>query len=172
VRNSAVLLVILAALILGACGGGGSSSGSGESTTAASGGNAPGGATEVSGPEEAWAKEVTAVMSRFEDEVSARAVEQINSASSQPLLEPLFRTYSANLAALARQVEATHAPAACLAARQKLTDLSDHLSRLNKLLGRQRKLDEDEYTGLVVETRIKISHVGGELTRLVSKPHC
>jgi hypothetical protein len=77
VRKAAALSLALALVVAG-CGGSGSSS-SGSTTRSGTSGD----------PEAVWAKEVQAVMSSFENNVSATIIEQINETSSHLLLEPL-----------------------------------------------------------------------------------
>ena len=85
VRKVALIPLILIVLLVAACGGGSGSSASTESSGSA---------------EAAWAKEVQSVLSHFENHVSSRFVESINTSSAQHLLEPLYRAYAIHLAKL------------------------------------------------------------------------
>ena len=158
-----ILLALL--LIAAGCGGGSSSSGgsSGSSTSAEA---------ASSGPEAAWAKEVTKVMSHFENHVSAQATENINTTYRQPLLEPLYRSYAIELAKLTDQLEATDAPAACAAVQKQMVDDGRAIAQLTKQLGHQGEKNEGDYAAFAQVQRIKIRRYGGDLTKLSFEPSC
>jgi hypothetical protein len=160
-------IVVVAALLVAGCGGGsGSSSGGGGAagTTAGEGTGA--------GASAAWEKEVTDVMSDFENEVSARAVEEINTTTAQRLLEPLYRNYAADLEKLSDHLEATKAPAACAAVQKKIVEDGRADAQLTRQLSHRREMDEEEYVSFAALQREKISKYGGELTELTADPGC
>jgi hypothetical protein len=159
VRKFALIPLLLLALALAACGGGGSSSSSGSGSS----GNSE---------EAAWAKEVTAVISHFENKTSAQMVESISTSSSQPLLEPLYRTYGGFLTLLAEELEATKAPEECVTARTKIASAGRQVAKLNKELGEQQNLSQEEFSMLVERQGVKISKAGHEFTTLIAKPSC
>jgi hypothetical protein len=111
-------------------------------------------------------------MSGFENEVSAREVEAINTTSSHFMLEPLYRTYSIDLGTLAAKLEATDAPAACVPLRRRIVADGRRLSRLAGELSGQRHLSEEEFALMVEEQRDKIAKVGGDLAKLTAEPRC
>jgi hypothetical protein len=152
---------LLIALVLAGCGGGSSSSLS----------SAPSGAP-VDSAEAAWAKEVQAVMRKFENNVSATMVESISTSSAQQLLEPLYRSYAVYLARLATELEATKAPQACVPVRKKMAAAGRRYAELHKELGEGQGLSQDEYSLLVEKTRVKLGKYGSELTSLTAKPTC
>jgi hypothetical protein len=164
---AAVLLTALVALLIGGCGGGsGSSSGSGTgSGTTAGEGTAPSASA-------AWEKELTGVMTEFENEVSAHAVEEINTTTAQQLLEPLYRNYAADLETLSDHLEATKPPAACAAVQKKIVEDSRADAQLTKQLSHRREMGEEEYAGFAAVQREKIKRYGGELTELTADPGC
>jgi hypothetical protein len=157
-----VLPMVLLALGLAACGGGGSSS---SGTTSASADAAP-------APETAWAKEVERVMRRFENQVSARATEQIHTTSSQPLVEPMYRAYGAALTKLGDDLEATEAPPACVALRKQMAEDAHALGQLTTKLGHEGQVDQEEFSALVVQQQAKMHRYGRDLTAITYKPRC
>jgi hypothetical protein len=154
VRKVALIPLILIALLVAGCGGG---SGSTESSSSA---------------EAAWAKEVQAVLSHFENHVSSRFVESISTSSAQHLLEPLYRAYAIHLAKLTQELEATKAPAACVATRKKIAADARRVTELNQELGHQQHLGEDHFAILVEKQRSKLSRYGSELAELGANPTC
>jgi hypothetical protein len=162
VRRSApgAAALVLGALVLTACGGGSGSTGS-------SSGGSP-----ATSAEAAWAKEVRAVMSYFENNVSAQVMPQIQDTYNQLLLEPLYRTYSGDLAKLARKLGATDAPPACVALRDQLTGDARRLAATTKALSDQRNLSEEEFGELLRKQGEKLSKYGGRLTALAAELHC
>jgi hypothetical protein len=170
VRKSAVLLLLLAALLLSACGGGSSSS-SGSSTTAADTGAAAGESAKATTPEEVWAKEVEGVMRRFENS-SADSVALMHTNVSQLNLEPTYTTYSAELAKLGKDLEATKPPAECEHLVQRMGALSRKVSDILGVLAHQPQLSPEEYSALVFQQRYKFAHVGQKLTTITIEPHC
>jgi hypothetical protein len=157
-------LLLLSVLALAACGGGGSSSGSGstESTVTAGAGT----------PEGAWAKEVKGVMSEFENSVSAQLTEEISTAQSQNLLEPLYATYAVDLAVLSRKLDKTKAPKQCAALHTKMVGLTKEAAELTKKLGEQSKLSQTEYSFKVTEEGQRFNKIGEQLGKLTLKPKC
>jgi hypothetical protein len=111
-------------------------------------------------------------MSKFENNVSARAVEAISTSSSQGLLEPLYRTYALHLTGLAVELEATKAPPACVAARKKIATAAHRVAQLNKDLGEQANLSQEKFSFLVEEQGVKIRQAGHVFTVLVADPSC
>jgi hypothetical protein len=160
VRKAALIPLLLIALVLAACGGGGSSSSGSTSSS------------NADSAEAAWAKEVRSVMSEFENDVSAAMVESLSTSSSQPLLEPLYRAYGIDLARLAAKLEATQAPQACVAARQKIAAGAHRVAQLNKELGEQKNLSQEKFSFLVEEQGVKIHAAGRAFTSLIAKPSC
>ncbi len=160
-------LLLVAVLALAACGGGGSSSSGG--TT--SGGSGSGESTAAS-PEAAWANEITAVMTEFENKVTPTVVEPIHTSTSQQHLEPLYATYSIDLSVLAKKLEKTDAPAACVALRKKMADDVKQGAVLTKSLTKQFKLSPEQYTQRAYEKGLKIDKFGHNLGTLTAAPHC
>lgn len=160
-RNAYLVPLILLALALGlaACGGGSGSSG----TTTGSDGPSP---------ETVWAKEVEKVMRRFENQVSARAAEQIHTTSSQQLVEPMYRSYGAALTKLGDELEATDAPAACLALRKQMGDDAHSLGQLTTKLGHEGQVDQEEFSALVVVQETRLHRYGHDLTEITYRPRC
>jgi hypothetical protein len=158
VRKAALVALVLGSLVLAACGG----SSGGSSSSESSGGSA----------EAAWAKEIQSVMTHFENHVSSRFVESISTSSSQHLLEPLYRAYAIHLAKLAKELEVTKAPAACVPVRKKLAADARRVTELNKGLGHQQDLGEDRFAILVEKQGRKLSKYGSELAELSAVPSC
>lgn len=156
-----LLPLILLALGLAACGGGSGSSASPTTSAAA-----------VPSAETAWGKEVEAVMRRFENQVSANATEQIHTTSSQPLLEPLYRSYGAALTKLGEELEATHAPQACVALRKQMAADAHALGQLTTKLGHEGQVDQDEFSSLVIVQQSRLHRYGRDLTEITYEPHC
>ncbi len=161
-RKALTLPLILLALVVGlaACGGGGSSS-SGTTTVA-----------DGPSPESTWGKEVEKVMRRFENQVSARATEQIHTTSSQQLVEPMYRAYGAALTKLGDELEATRAPAACVALRKQMSDDAHALGQLTTKLGHEGQVDQEEFSALVVVQESRLHRYGRDLTEITYRPHC
>lgn len=155
-----ISLLLVAVLALSACGGGGSSS-SGTTTSSGS-----------ASPEAAWAKEITALMSEFENKVSATLTEQINTSTSQPILEPLYVTYSINLSVLAKKLEKTKAPKACVAVRAQMVKYTLQVAALANELGHQSHLSPEAYAQKGRELGLKIDKIGRRLGALTAKPKC
>jgi hypothetical protein len=159
VRKALVFPLILLALGLAACGGGGSSS---SGTT--------GGAAAAS-PEAAWAKEVEAVMRKFEN-AQAQEIEQIHTSTSQARLEPLYRTYGAALAKLGKELEATKAPSQCTALQKKMGEDAAALAQLHTKLGHEGHFNAEEFSALVAVQESRIHRYGRDLTEISYRPHC
>ena len=167
-RKVALISLLLAAVLaLAACGGGGSSSG-GSSTTGGSGGAA----SSAASPEAAWAKEVTDVMTEFENKVTPTVIEPIHTSTSQQHLEPLYSTYSIDLSILAKKLEGTNAPAACVAVRKKMAGYTRQVAVLTKTLSGQSKLNPEQYAAKGYQQGLKIDKLGHALGALTAEPKC
>ena len=167
-KATLISLLLVAVLALAACGGGGSSS---------SGGSTSGGSTaEVSkaaaSPEEAWAEEVTAVMTEFENKVTPTVIEPIHTSTAQFHLEPLYGTYSIDLSVLAKKLEGTKAPAACVANRKKMASITSQVAALTKTLASNPKLNAEQYSAKAYEKGLKIDKLGHTLGALTAEPSC
>jgi len=164
VRKALLLPLALLAIALGlaACGGGGSSS---------SGTTGGGSGSGASGPEAAWGKEVEGVMRAFENQ-QAQEIEQIHTSTSQARLEPMYRDYGAALAKLGKDLEATKAPAACVALRKKMGEDAAALAQLHTKLGHEGNVDPEEFSALVAVQESRIHRYGGDLTKITYRPHC
>jgi hypothetical protein len=132
------LLASVVALLIAGCGGAsGSSSASGTAAgTTAGEGAAPSASA-------AWEKELTGVMTDFENEVSAHAVEEINTTTAQQLLEPLYRNYAEDLETLSDHLEATKPPPACAAVQKKIVEDGRADAQLTKQLSHRREMSEN-----------------------------
>ena len=111
-------------------------------------------------------------MRGFENHVSARAVEAINSTAAQHLLEPLYRAYGAELTKLGSKLEAADAPAACTAMRKQMAKDADALGQLTTQLGRESQADEGEFASLVRIQESRTTRYGRDLTEISAEPHC
>jgi hypothetical protein len=176
VRKAALIsLLLVAVLALAACGGGGSSTAGGSSTT--SGGTASGEGTAAespatASPEEAWANEITEVMTEFENTVTPTVIEPIHTSTSKQHLEPLYEVYSADLKVLAKKLEGTKAPTACVALRKKMVDTVSKVAVLTKSLSGQAKLNAEQYAAKGYQQGLKIDKFGHALGLLVAEPTC
>jgi hypothetical protein len=165
-----IAALVAAVLLLAACGGGsssssgGSTSADGSSTSAAEGGGAK-------TPEQVWAKEVEGVMRQFENS-SAGSVSAIHTSVSHANLEVTYATYSDELAAMGRQLEATDPPANCEALRDRMGVLAGKVSDIMGVLGHQHQLSPEEYSALAYQQGYKFSRVGRKLTNMTIHPHC
>jgi ABC-type glycerol-3-phosphate transport system substrate-binding protein len=155
-----ISLLVVAVLALAACGGGGSSSSGGSSSASA-----------AASPEAAWAKEVTGVMTQFENKASA-LIEQIHTSTSHQILEPLYAAYAINLKVLTKKIEATKAPAACVAAQKKLASYTRQVSVLAKSLSNDPKMTPEQYAAKGYHQGLKIDKLGHKLGTLLAKPSC
>jgi hypothetical protein len=167
-KATLISLLLVAVLALAACGGGGSSS---------SGGSTSGGSTAEEGkaaasPEEAWAEEVTAVMTEFENKVTPTVIEPIHTSTAQFHLEPLYGTYSIDLSVLAKKLEGTKAPAACVAVRKKMAAITSQVAALTKTLASNPKLNAEQYSAKAYEKGLKIDKLGHALGALTAEPSC
>jgi hypothetical protein len=162
-----ISLLLVAVLALAACGGGGSSS---------SGGSTSGGTSEESkaaaSPEEAWAEEVTAVMTEFENKVTPTVIEPIHTSTAQFHLEPLYGTYSIDLSVLTKKLEDTKAPAACVAVRKKMASITSQVAALTKTLAHNPTLNAEQYSAKAYEKGLKIDKLGHALGTLTAEPSC
>jgi hypothetical protein len=160
VRKILLLPLIVLALGLAACGGGGSSS-SGTST----------GGSEGTSAEAAWGKEVEAVMRAFENRQAA-VIEEIHTSTSQAHLEPLYREYGASLAKLGKDLEATKAPAECVALRKRMGEDGAALAQLTTKLGHEGNVDPEEFSALIAVQETRLHRYGGDLTKITYRPKC
>ncbi len=169
-----ISLLLIAVLALAACGGGGSSSSGGSETTAGGSASEEGGSGESSAttPEGEWAEEVTAVMTEFENKVTPTVIEPIHTSTAQEHLEPLYATYSIDLAVLAKKLEATKAKAACVAVRKKMADITRQVSALTKSLTGDTKLNPEQYAAKGYNQGLKIDKLGHQLGALTAEPKC
>jgi hypothetical protein len=161
------LLAAVAALLVAGCGGG-----SGSSSGSASGSGTTAGEGTAPSPSAVWEKELTGVMTDFENEVSAHAVEEINTTTAQQLLEPLYRNYAQDLEELSDKLEATKPPAACAAVHKKIVEDGRADAQLTKQLSHRREMSEEEYAAFAAVQREKIKRYGGGLTELTADPGC
>ena len=111
------------------------------------------------------------MMRNFEN-TSAGSVSVLHTSTSQYTLEPTYKTYSAELAQLGRQLEATDPPGACEQLRARMGVLAEKVSQILGVLGKQQGLNRNEYFALVYQQRYKFARVGRELTDLTIHPHC
>jgi ABC-type glycerol-3-phosphate transport system substrate-binding protein len=167
-KATLISLLFVAVLALAACGGGGSSS-SGGSTSGGSGAEE---STAAASPEEAWAEEVTAVMTEFENKVTPTVIEPIHTSTAQIHLEPLYSVYSVDLSVLAKKLEATKAPAACVAVRKKMAGITSQVAALTKTLASNPKLNAEQYSAKAYEKGLKIDKLGHALGTLTAEPSC
>jgi ABC-type glycerol-3-phosphate transport system substrate-binding protein len=172
-KATLISLLLVAVLALAACGGGGSSS-SGGSTSGGSGAEetAPEEGATAASPEEAWAEEVTAVMTEFENKVTPTVIEPIHTSTAQIHLEPLYSVYSVDLSVLAKKLEATKAPAACVANRKKMASITSQVAALTKTLASNPKLNAEQYSAKAYEKGLKIDKLGHALGTLTAEPSC
>jgi hypothetical protein len=169
VRKAALIsLLLVAVLALAACGGGGSSS----SGRSASGGSTSEESSAAGSPEGAWAEEVTAVMTEFENKVTPTVIEPIHTSTSQQHLEPLYSVYSVDLSVLAKKLEATKAPAACVAVRKKMADYTSQVAVLTRTLSHNPKLNAEQFSQKAYEKGLKIDKLGHALGTLTAEPSC
>jgi hypothetical protein len=166
-KATLISLLLVAVLALAACGGGGSSS---------SGGSTSGGSTAEEGaaasPEEAWANEVTAVMTEFENKVTPTVIEPIHTSTAQIHLEPLYGTYSIDLSVLTKKLEGTKPPAACVAVRNKMASITSQVAALTKTLASNPKLNAEQFSQKAYEKGLKIDKLGHALGTLTAEPSC
>ena len=112
------------------------------------------------------------MLAEFENDVSAQVMPEIDAADSQVLLEPLYRAYGIDLGTLAKKIEGTVAPAACVAVRDRLAGYAERLAAVTKSFGRAEELSEEEF-GELLRTRGKaLSKYGRKLTKLSASLHC
>jgi hypothetical protein len=159
VRKVLLLPLLLLALGLAACGGGGSSS-SGST-----------GGAEGQSAEAAWGKEVEAVMRRFENQ-AAQVIAQIHTSTSQARLEPMYREYGAALVKLGKALEATKAPAECVALRKRMGEDAAALAQLNTKLGHESSVNAEEFAALAAVQESRLHRYGRDLTEITYRPHC
>jgi ABC-type glycerol-3-phosphate transport system substrate-binding protein len=175
VRKLALIsLLLVAVLALAACGGGGSSSSGGSSTSSEEGAAAESTSAESTAaatPEGAWAEEITATMSEFENKASA-LIEQIHTSTSHQILEPLYAAYAVNLTVLSNKIESTKAPAACVAVRKKLAGYTSQVAALAKSLSHSPKLTPEQYAAKGFNQGLKIDKLGHQLGTLAANPTC
>jgi hypothetical protein len=163
-----ISLLLVAVLALAACGGGGSSSSGGSS----SGRSTSEESKAAASPEEAWAEEVTAVMTEFENKVTPTVIEPIHTSTAQFHLEPLYGTYSIDLSVLTKKLEGTKAPAACVAVRKKMAGITSHVAALTKTLAHNPTLNAEQFSRKAYEKGLKIDKLGHALGTLTAEPSC
>lgn len=174
-KLSLIALLLVTVLALAACGGGGSSSSGGSGSSSGGGAAEEGGSGEsaaAASPEKAWAEEVTAVMTEFENKVTPTVVEPIHTSTSQQHLEPLYATYSIDLNVLAKKLEGTKAPAACVAVRKKMAEITNKVAALTKSLSGDAKLNPEQYAAKGYNQGLKIDKLGHALGALTVEPSC
>jgi hypothetical protein len=167
-KATLISLLLVAVLVLAACGGGSSSS-SGGST---SGGSTAEEGTAAASPEEAWAEEVTEVMTEFENKVTPTVIEPIHTSTAQIHLEPLYSVYSVDLSVLTKKLEDTKAPAACVAVRKKMANITGQVAALTKTLANNPKLNAEQFSQKAYEKGLKIDKLGHALGTLTAEPSC
>ena len=167
-KATLISLLLVAVLAVAACGGGGSSS-SGGSTSGGSGAKEN---KAAASPEEAWAEEVTAVMTEFENKVTPTVIEPIHTSTAQFHLEPLYGTYSIDLSVLTKKLEDTKAPAACVAVRKKMASITSQVAALTKTLSHNPKLNDEQFSQKAYEQGLKIDKLGHALGTLTAEPSC
>jgi hypothetical protein len=167
-KATLISLLLVAVLALAACGGGGSSS-SGGST---SGGSTAEESNAAASPEEAWAEEVTAVMTEFENKVTPTVIEPIHTSTAQIHLEPLYSVYSVDLSVLTKKLEDTKAPAACVAVRKKMAAITSQVAALTKTLAHNPTLNAEQFSQKAYEKGLKIDKLGHALGTLTAEPSC
>jgi hypothetical protein len=111
-------------------------------------------------------------MRRFENQVSARATTQIHTTSAQLLVEPMYRAYGAALTKLGGELDATDAPAECVAMRKRMGDDAHALGRLTTQLGHEGQVSQEEFSALVVVQETRLHRHGRDLTEITYQPHC
>jgi ABC-type glycerol-3-phosphate transport system substrate-binding protein len=166
-KATLISLLLVAVLALAACGGGGSSS-----SGSTSGGSTAEEGTAAASPEEAWANEITEVMTEFENKVTPTVIEPIHTSTAQIHLEPLYSVYSVDLSVLARKLEATEAPAACVAVRKKMASITSQVAALTKTLANNPNLNAEQFSAKAYEKGLKIDKLGHALGTLTAEPSC
>jgi hypothetical protein len=166
-KATLISLLLVAVLALAACGGGGSSSSGGSTSRGTSEQN-----NAAASPEEAWAEEVTAVMTEFENKVTPTVIEPIHTSTAQFHLEPLYGTYSIDLSVLSKKLENTKAPGACVAVRKKMASITSQVAALTKTLASNPKLNAEQYSAKAYEKGLKIDKLGHALGTLTAEPSC
>ena len=172
-KATLISLLLVAVLALAACGGGGSSSSGGSTSGGSTSGESTAEeSTAAASPEEAWANEVTEVMTEFENKVTPTVIEPIHTSTSQQHLEPLYSVYSVDLSVLAKKLEATKAPAACIAKRKQMAAITQQVAVLTKSLSGQAKLNYEQYAAKGYQQGLKIDKLGHKLGALTAEPSC
>lgn len=110
-------------------------------------------------------------MTQFENKASA-LIEQIHTSTSHQILEPLYAAYAINLKVLTKKIEATKAPAACVAARKMLASYTRQVSVLAKSLSNDPKMTPEQYAAKGYHQGLKIDKLGHKLGTLLAKPSC
>jgi hypothetical protein len=110
-------------------------------------------------------------MRTFENQ-AAQEIEQIHTSTSQQRLEPMYREYSAMLAKLGKDLEATRAPPACEALRAKMGEDAAALAQLHRKLGHESSVNPEEFSALVAVQESRIHRYGHDLTEITYRPHC
>ena len=111
------------------------------------------------------------MMRAFENQ-QAQEIEQIHTSTSQARLEPMYRGYGAALAKLGKDLEATKAPAECVALRKKMGEDAAALAQLHTQLGHESGVNPEEFSALVAVQESRIHRYGHDLTEITYRPHC
>ncbi len=166
-RKLALLPLLLLVFGLAACGGGGSSTGGSGSPNS--------GATDAEtaeSPQAAWGKEVTAVMTEFENSEAGTVIEQIHTSTSQQHLEPLYEAYWSNLRLLSKKLDATKTPPTCKAIEKQMAAEIDIVAAAAKDLSNGHGLNPEQYAVKAYHQGLKIDKAGQKLGALVAEPNC
>ena len=73
---------------------------------------------------------------------------------------------------LAKKLEATKAPAACVAVRKKMADYARQVAVLTKSLSHKPKLSPEQYAAQGYHQGLKIDKLGHKLGTLMAEPTC
>jgi hypothetical protein len=150
------VLILLAVVVTG-CGG----SAGGSSTS-----------TGRSGPEEAWAAEVTAVMSHVGGDLEALQGEFNTLPRKQSTGEAMYMGFSDKVEGLAAEVEAIEAPAECAALKRKIVDLTHQVAAFARELGDQKSMTLSQYGAFANNKIDEISPTLEVLAETSAAPRC
>jgi hypothetical protein len=148
--------LVLAVLVVG-CGGGAG----GSSTT-----------TGRNGAEEAWAAEVTAVMSHVGQDLEALQGEFNTLPRKQSTGEAMYMGFSDKVEGLAAEVEAIEAPAECAALKRKIVDLTNQVAAFARELGDQKSMTLSQYGAFAHNKIDEISPTLEVLAETSAAPRC
>jgi hypothetical protein len=152
-----LLLAVLVAVLVAGCGG---SAGGSSSTTGRN------------GAEEAWAAEVTAVMSHVGEDLEALQGEFNSLPPKQSAGEAMYARFSAKVTALAAEVEAIEAPAECAALKRKIVDLTNQVAAFATELGDQKSMTLSQYGAFAHNKIDAISPTLEVLAETSAAPRC